>query len=71
MVSKERLEIIEYILNRKSISIELIKSLLAVDDLKNITKGQAFALEQLLGILWVNIILENTKYHLEKVLLSL
>lgn len=51
MVSKERLEIIEYILNRKSISIELIKSLLIVDDLKNITKGQAFALEQLLGIL--------------------
>ncbi len=49
MISDERIEIIKYILDRKSISIEIIKSLLNVDNLSDLTKGQAIALEQLLG----------------------
>ena len=51
MISDERLEIIFYIMNKKNISIELIKSLVEVDNLKEISKGQAVALEKLLVIL--------------------
>jgi len=66
MISDERLEIIFYIMNKKNISIELIKSLFEVDNLKEISKGQAVALEKLLVILWEIIIPENIKDHLVK-----
>lgn len=49
MITDERVEILKYIIKNKKIDINLIKTLLNVKDLKNITKEQAYALDVLLG----------------------
>lgn len=51
MITNERLEIIKYILDKKAISINVITTLLNINNLKELTKGQAIALEQLLAII--------------------
>lgn len=50
MISNERLEIIKYIMKKKNISIDLLEKVLNVLNLKDMTKEQAFALEQLLSL---------------------
>ena len=71
MITNERVEIIKHILDKKAISINVITTIFNVNNLKELTKGQAIALEQLLAIIWKNIIQENIKSHQGKVLLSL